>query len=157
MARRTINNAQTDEIDELTGEVLPMRGNSLTTTAQNIEFGRDVPAGFSVAKYVSVPMLEVPIGQAVTCQLVDKVRILQPMEGYKSKFKGDHYASTIRAANGAVRLFTWSTVFRSEIEKVYGGDSYVGKWFQITRLPMKSGREGQQYAPYAITELNPPA
>lgn len=160
MARRATNTARTEEIDEETGEILPMRQRGeLTTVASNVEFGRSLPAGFTVAKYVSVPMLEVPPGQSFICQLVDKVRVLPPLLDENGnprprKIKGDHFASTIKSSNGEARLFTWNTVFRNEMEKAYPGETYVGKWFQITRLPVRSGKD---YSTFAITELSPPS
>ena len=120
-------------------------------SAQNITFGQG--GAFKIAKYVSVPMLEVPPGQSFVCQLFDKVRILPPLEGQKPKYKDSpHWASTIKAPNGEARMFTWNTVFRTEMERNYPGDAYVGKWFQITRLPIKRGKD---YATFAITELEP--
>lgn len=138
-------------MNEETGEI-----SNVPAPISVVQFGNALPPGMRVAKYVSVPMLEVPPGQSFVCMIVDKVRVLPPLldengAPRKQKFKGDHHASTIRASNGEARLFTWTTVFKSEMEKAYPEDSYVGKWFQITRLPMK---RGQDYSTYAITELS---
>lgn len=143
-----------DDVDPETGEIMPAQSESRAVaqaSAQNITFGQG--GAFKIAKYVSVPMLEVPVGQSFVCQLFDKVRILPTLEGQKPKYKDSpHWASTIKASNGEARMFTWNTVFRSEMEKNYPGDSYVGKWFQITRLPIKRGKD---YSTFAITELEP--
>jgi hypothetical protein len=158
MARSATRTAPREEIDEQTGEILPMRARADTReVSTNVEFGRSLPPGFAVAKYVSVPMLEVPPGQAFVCQMVDKVRILSPLLDENGnprprKIKGDHFASTIKSSNGEARLFTWTTVFRSEMAKAYPDDTYVGKWYQITRLPVSRGKD---YSTYAITELTP--
>lgn len=118
------------------------------------DFGVDDPGDFVPVKYVTVPMLEVPVGATFIAQMVDAMRVLPPLEGQTRKIKGDHVASTIRSTTGAVRLFTWNTVFRSEMEKVYEDAGYVGKWFQITKLAMKRGKD---YHTFAITEVAPRA
>lgn len=154
-ARNVATRPTTTEVDE-DGVILPPRQRGdMRETAANVEFGRDLPSGFKIAKYVSVPMLEVPPGQSVCCQLIDKVRVLPPLLDENgvprpNKIKGDHLASTIRSSNGEARLFTWTTVFRSEMERAYPEDAYVGKWFMITKLPMKAGKD---YSTYSITEL----
>lgn len=158
MARRATQRTVTEEIDEDTGEILPMdtrRRDVAVAPLPNVEFGREMPTGFAVAKYVSIPMLEVPPGQAFIACMVDKVRVLPPLMDENGnprarKIKGDHFASTIKSSNGQARLFTWNTVFRSEMEKAYPNDSYLGKWFQITRLPVKAGKD---YATFSIVEL----
>ena len=151
---RTPRTVEPVEHDQETGEVLPPRGGAVTTRQPaQFTFGQVNTGGFKIAKYVSVPMLEVPEGMSFICQLFDKVKELEPIEGQKRKFKDSkHYASTIKAPNGEARLFTWNTVFKSEMEKNYPDDSYVGKWFQITRLPIKRGKD---YATFAINEIEP--
>ena len=139
--------AATHETDPETGEVL--------STARGLQrtagFGDHAGAAFRTVKYVSVPMLEVPPGVAFYCQFVDKARILPPIEGYKSKFKGDHWASTIRAPNGEVRLISWGVVLKNEMETAYPDDSYVGKWFQMTLIK----KPRVDYNSWAITEVEP--
>jgi hypothetical protein len=142
-----------DDVDAETGEILPPRDRTAVATqsANNITFGQVDMGRFAVAKYVAVPMLEVPPGQSFVCQMFDAMRELPAIEGQKRKYKDSpHYASTIKAPNGEARLFTWNTVFRSEMEKSYPDESYVGKWFRITRLPIKRGKD---YATFAIEEL----
>ncbi len=144
--------------DEVEGEVMPPRQRQTTAVATRerpqFSFGQEADQ-FEVAEYIAVPMLEIPPGQTFVAQFIDKVRILKPIEGYKSKYKGDHWASTIRAQNGEARLFTWNTVFKTEMEKNFppdgeNADGYVGEWFRITRLPIKSGKD---YATFSIIRL----
>ena len=106
--------------------------------------------GFEIARHVSVPMLEVPAGMSFIAQLADAVRVLPKIEGVRSKMKGDHFASTIIAPNGEARLLTWSAVFKSEMEKFYPEGEYVGKWFRITKIDPKPGKD---YWTFAIQEL----
>lgn len=158
MAKAAQKARENEIVDADTGEVTE-RHNAGDGVGQGgpvamVQFGSARPSGFSVKRYVSVPMLEVPPGQSFVAQMVDAVRVLPPIEGQTRKIKGDHYASTIKAHNGEVRLFTWTTVFRSEMEKNYPEDGYVGKWFQITRLPI---RKGKDYSTYSIAELEPEA
>lgn len=156
---RAAKETQTDQTevvdDEATGEVLTsrsaMRATALAVVDRsNITFGQAKDPRFRVKAYVAVPMLEVPPGQSFVAQFVDKVRVLPPIEGQKKKYPGDHFASTIKAMDGEARLFTWNTVFKSEMEKMFPNDEYVGEWFQITRLPMKRGKD---YATYSIMHL----
>lgn len=147
--------SETETVDADTGEVLVSRGGRAVTVAgpqaSNITFGQVDMSRFSIKGYVSIPMLEIPPGQSFVAQLVDEVRILPPIEGHKPKYKDSaHYASTIKAPNGEARLFTWTTVFRTEMEKMFPNNAYVGEWFQITKLPIKTGKD---YSTYAIVHL----
>lgn len=156
--RQTVQREDVHDIDPDTGEFsTDMRDTALSVQRGGFERGfedvrSDRPAPFKVVNYVSIPMLEVPVGQTFFAQMVDKARVLPPIEGQKQKYKNDHVASTLKAPNGEVRLFTWNTVFRSEMERAYPEDGYVGKWFQITRLPVKRGKD---YATFQITEVEP--
>lgn len=134
--------------DEETGEVT----NNDNAVVVRGDFGLVETGEFEVVRHVSVPMLEVPAGAMFIARMVDKMRVLKPLDGVKPEFPGDHIASTIEATTGAVRLFTWSSVFKSEMERDYPNDSYVGKWFQITKLPKKRGK---RYFAFAISEVKP--
>lgn len=153
-AARDTHTDTTEVVDGQTGEVLtPRTRNPGTVVAPstNITFGQNIDmARFRVKSYVTVPMLEVPPGQSFVCQMFDKVKILPPIEGQKKKYPGDHFASTIKAPNGEARLFTWNTVFKSEMEKMFPDDAYIGEWFRITRLPVKRGKD---YSTFAIEHL----
>lgn len=154
---RAARATQPVEVDEETGEILPPRARSENEGRSVVTFGKTEPAAFKPTKYVSVPMLEVPPGQDFYARFVDKMRVLPPLKNDKgeviaSKYKGDHCASTIEAPDGQVRLFTWNTVFRSEMDRAYPDGAYVGKWFHITRLPIKRGKD---YATFAIAEVEP--
>lgn len=153
--------SQTEEpaagVEETQGTVIPPRqgrqraaaGTAVATTPQ-FSFGQQ-QTNFRIKKHVSVPMLEIPPGVSFVCRIADEVRVLPAIEGHKPRFKDSpHYASTILAPNGEARLFTWTAVFKSEMEKNYPDKSYVGLWFRITKLPMKSGKD---YNTYAIEEL----
>lgn len=160
MARKPVETEQTPaaDVEPDTGEVV----SGVHAIATRGEFGRatesgGLPPGLEVASYISVPMLtpeEVPPGVPFICRIVDAARVLPPIEGARRKIKGDHIASTIMAGNGDVRLFTWSAVFSSEMEKAYGANGelnggYVGKWFRIVRLK----KTGKDYWTFSITEL----
>jgi len=137
-----------EDIDDETGEITQR---ALAVT----DFGKGAGSGFEVVKYVSIPMLtdrEVPPGVPIVALFAEAAKVMPPLEGYKQKFPGDFTASVIKALNGEARLFPWSTVFKSEMARDYPDETYVGKWFQITRLPMKRGKT---YWTFAIAEVRP--
>jgi hypothetical protein len=154
MARGTTRAAArpSETIDNDTGEVLETgRSRALAPVQQAIlTFGQGGLADFEIAKYVTVPMLEVPPGVPFIAMLQDKVQLIVDGVPVKSKIKGPHNASTIVAPDGEARLLTWSAVFMSEMTKAYPNDEYVGKWFKITKMQMKAGKD---YWTYAIVEL----
>ena len=155
---RTVNARSTtpqgEVIDAETGEVTPytpIPGNQVTL----MEFGGTDEAmnNFRIVKHVAVPMLsmkEAPPGRAIICKFVDVAREAPPLEGYKSPIKTPMFISTIEARNGTARMLPWTSVFKQEMEKSYPNGSYVGKWFQVTRMPMK---EGKRYWTFAIAEV----
>lgn len=154
MATRPRNNPPSPsepDYDADTGEVMPDGPRAVAVQ----DFGRTAHTGFEVVQYVSIPMLtdrEVPPGVSIVAHFAEAAKVMPPLEGQKAKFPGDFWCSVIKAQNGEARLFPWSTVFKSEMERTYPNASYVGKWFQITRLPMKRGKT---YWTFAIAEVRP--
>lgn len=145
------------DIDADTGEVTE-RPDRRELAKVSSEFGGDDARGFTLVKHVTVPMLsdkEVPPGRPIVVRFVDAMRVLPPIEGVKPRFPGEHMASTIEAPSGDVRLFTWSTVFRKEMDRDYPDGTYVGKWFRITRLPQQRTRSDVAFWPWAIAEVAP--
>lgn len=145
---------QGEVIDAETGEITPYTpiDRSVPTL---MEFGgtEETTSNFRIVKHVAVPMLslkEAPPGRAIICKFVDACRVAPKLEGYKSSIPGDMYFSTIEARNGTARMLPWTSVFKTEMEKSYPNGSYVGKWFQVTRMPMK---EGKRYWTFAIAEV----
>ena len=136
-------------IDGETGEIIPGPGVGGAMQTMN-GFGQIDRSNLKIKSYVSTPMIEVPEGVSFIAQMVDACRPLPPLEGVKPKYTTPHFASTIKAPNGEVRLITWTAVLKSEIERAYPDGSYVGKWFQITKLPKKKGKD---YSAYAIAEV----
>lgn len=161
MARQAVARAQNLQgtvIDAETGEVTPY-----TPIPDNVatlmEFGGtdDVHKNYKVVQHVSVPMLslkEAPPGRAIICKFVDVVREAPKLENYKSPIEQPMFFSTIESRNGTARMFPWSSVFRTDMERKYPNGSYVGKWFQVTRMPKKQRRNGPgEYWTFAIAEV----
>jgi hypothetical protein len=153
-AVRTAPEAQGVVIDAQTGEVTPYdRAPSNVPTLMEFGGTEETQANYKIVKHVAVPMLslkEAPPGRAIICKFVDACRIAPKLEGYKSAIPGDMYFSTVEARNGTARMLPWTQVFKTEMEKSYPNGSYVGKWFQVTRMPMK---EGKRYWTFAIAEV----
>lgn len=157
MARQAASRSQQPQgevIDAETGELTPY-----TQIPANVptlmEFGNtdESTANFKIVKHVAVPMLsmkEAPPGRAIICKFVDVCREAPPLEGYNSAIKTPMFISTIEARNGTARMLPWTHVFRQEMEKSYPNGAYVGKWFQVTRMPKK---EGKRYWTFAIAEV----
>lgn len=157
MARQATRTAPADQgqvIDAQTGEITPYE-RIPSNVATLMEFGgsEESQANFKIVKHVAVPMLsmkEAPPGRAIICKFVDVARVAPPLEGFKSPISTPMYISTIEARNGTARTLPWTQVFRQEMDKAYPNGAYVGKWFQVTRMPMK---EGKRYWTFAIAEV----
>jgi hypothetical protein len=142
-----------ETIDNDTGEVV--EGREVATQAT---FGSGQASlnetDFEVVQYVSVPMLsakEAPPGRPWVCQIADAMHEAPMIEGVKPKYENSPLIiCTIKALNGEARVLPCSKVFRQEIDAKYPNNSYVGKWFQVTRLPKK---EGKNYWTFAIAEV----
>ena len=155
MARKpTAPESRGETIDHETGEVVESPANAVAVQ----EFGGNKAAfndtDFEVVAYVSVPMLstrEVPPGRSMVCMIADLMHEAPLIEGVKPKYENSPlYICTIKALNGEARVLPCSKVFRQEMEAKYPNGSYVGKWFQITRMPKK---EGKNYWTFAIAEV----
>jgi hypothetical protein len=153
-ATRTVPDQQGQVIDAQTGEITPY-DRAPANIVTLMEFGGtdESQANFKIVKHVAVPMLsmkEAPPGRAIICKFVDVCREAPKLEGYKSAITTPMFISTIEARNGTARMLPWTQVFRQEMEKEYPNGAYVGKWFQVTRMPMK---EGKRYWTFAIAEV----
>lgn len=141
-------------IDNETGEVLP----EAQPAEERPQFGSGQLAmnetDFEVVQYVSVPMLstrEAPPGRPWVCQIADAMHEAPVLEGVKPKFENSPLIiCTIKALNGEARVLPCSKVFRQEIDSKYPNQTYVGKWFQVTRQHKK---EGKNYWTFAIAEV----
>ena len=147
--------APRETVDPDTGEVTtdgPQTGGAIVHAFGGA--GADI--GVQIVRHIAVPMLtttEAPVGVPITCKFVDAMRELPPIEGHRSKYPTAFHGSTIVSPSGDARIFPWSAVFKNEMERAYPNETYVGKWFRITRL-LKTGKS---YWTFAIQELRVPA
>lgn len=107
---------------------------------------------YDVVKRVTTPALPFPTGATYVLRILEPVRTSEVED---SRF-GPARVSEVEALNGDVRMLIWNEVFHTAMQRAYPKDSYVGRWFQITKLPGKEGKRGK-YADFAIVEIKGPA
>lgn len=102
--------------------------------------------GFATTKQVIIPLLK----------LVENVAVIVTItsEFFTGKKVDDKKEAAILCrvadpATGETYEMIANTVFRSTLEEAYPKGSYVGKTFQITKLP---AREGKNYNGFKILE-----
>jgi hypothetical protein len=105
---------------------------------------------FKVKRRVTVPVLPFPAGSAIVCRILDEIHESQVED---SRYPGAASVCQIEAADGEVRILITGTVLRKALERDYPSAGYVGSWFHIAKLPLRSDKS---YADYAITEIEPP-
>ncbi len=116
---------------------------------------------FAVKKHLTMPQLKLAIGVPSFVKILDAVRISTVPPKAELDAAGHPTGKTEKPAEvcsvidlegDADTPFTMivNAVFKSEIEKGYPGQKYVGKKFRIVKGPKA---QGKRYNTFAIAEL----
>jgi len=106
-------------------------------------------SSYTIRKRVTVPVLPFPVGATYVFRILEAVRTSKVDD---AKF-GPAQVCQIESPRGEVRVLIVTKVLATALAREYPDDSYVGGWFQVTKLP---AREDKRYADYSITEIDPP-
>lgn len=164
----------TETIDAETGEVLTQAppaetgpGGTGTAIATTDDTGRKlVTRGgmmFRVARQVTravLPMKVDPDSEAeaatlpdhlqVVCKIIETIYIGKPVQN--SAIKQPAELAPIESTEGEERLLVVNAVLKKELDENYPDNSYVGRWFAITK---HRKRPGKKYNNFSIMELEP--
>lgn len=110
------------------------------------------PAVVEPVKYVATPALPFPTGATYVLKIREPVRVSDVED---AKF-GPARVTEVEALDGSVRLLIWNEVLHTAMTRAYPDNSYVGRWFQVTKTAVKEGKRGK-YADFAIVEIRGPA
>lgn len=112
-----------------------------------------------VKKRVAYPVLPFLENMTIVCRFIDNIHVGKVISADtvgKAK-KEPAMVATIMALNGEHRTLICGAVLRKELEEAYPSDGYVGAWFHITKLPMKTSKDGNNYSTFVINEIEPPS
>ena len=97
----------------------------------------------------TVAVLPFPVGATYVFRILEAVRTSKVDD---AKF-GPAQVCQIESPSGEVRVLIVTKVLATALAREYPDDSYVGGWFEVTKLPPRSDK---RYADYSITEIDPP-
>ncbi len=116
----------------------------------------NLPTGYKAKKQVTLPSLSMKEGQTFALRFDTAMRVSEVMDK-KTEGKKPRDPATIAnvtdVATGEQYIFIVPSVVKSNLERDYKDESYVGCVFQITHKGKR--KESQRYFDFAITELEP--
>lgn len=105
--------------------------------------------GLRVRRQVTIPTLQFPVGSSIVCRINSAIRESSISDGRMGTAK----IMEIQGVNGSLRLLIVGSVLHSALTSGYKGDSYVGKWFLISKV---AARPDKRYAQYGLAEIDTP-
>ena len=131
-----------------------------TMTEKKAETANQLPAGFTLAKPLLLPNLQLRPNQTAYVYVMETMEV-QAKFAEQAKAEGKD-AADVAPSMKVIDLETMTrrtlvvpAVIRSAFNEELQGD-YVGKAFAITKSADKKGQSGRQYFTYQLSELNVP-
>jgi len=112
-----------------------------------------LPAGFKVAKKVTLSQLKQRDGVPVYIKVLTPMRLATAIKDRgdgKPKMEPPTLVNVIDLTDGREKQYIVNAVLKSIFEEQYKGDAYIGKSFGINSLPKE---EGKRHKPLEVIEL----
>lgn len=125
-----------------------------TETQQAAVPAKEAPK-FKVKNSITIPWITDPqVGVPMYVRVLEKIHKSDVPQADQSMAPGD-CARVLMLESGTLRMLGFGAVLKSNFDKAFPNDSYVGKDFQLTPTGMKRGRNAAKssYRQFGIDEI----